>query len=111
MALPVDRERLKRDHIKRLGLEEAVRMLADIGEARLQLSTLRGHLRHCEEACVLRGVLAMAENDLLEIVGHPRAMRVRRRPRGLSREGRPPGALVYGPKRSGPGRGRPPSYE
>lgn len=113
MALPVDREELNWKHITQLGPEEAVALLADVKEAQMVVSTLKGLVRDSMEVCVLRGVLAMAENDLLEIVdGHPHAIRVGIGPRGLFREGTPPGkATIYTPKRSGLRRGRPPSHD
>ena len=74
--LGVSREELKWLYIKRLDRNEAEALLRRVLEAREKLRCLSGPAQERQEASVLRGVLAMAENDLLEIMGQPAVFRV-----------------------------------
>lgn len=98
LTLPVQRERLRWDHIRKLDREEASDLLERILEAKTKLRGLSWRLRDCREACVLRGLLAMAEKDLRETLhippeilpqGFPRKPRIKRneRARGRGRGG------------------------
>lgn len=97
IPLPVRRQELTWDHINKLGQEEARELLGRVLEAKKELKVLPWRLRASPEAGILRGIVAMAENDLREVLhiqadpmsqGFPRKKRIKRSERAQGRRGR-----------------------